>query len=182
MTDQRRNTENVSLRLDSSALGKLKHEAELKRVSFNVLANQIFQEYLDWHSTAAKALLISMPRAFIVKCLEKLSDDEVKQVAKYVAEREVKDILLLMREHYNLETVDSIIESWARVCLFPYRKEPKSGVVYRWVIQHDMSRNFSLYLAELFGRMFTEVGPVKCHFDIPDSSIAFEVMMEPIGR
>ena len=43
------------LRVERNVLDKLRAEAERKMESVNILGNQIFKEYVDWHSPAGSS-------------------------------------------------------------------------------------------------------------------------------
>ena len=60
MVDSKKNrvaTEGVTFRIPTTILNPLKDESEIKRISLNTLANQIFKEHLEWHSQAFHANL-----------------------------------------------------------------------------------------------------------------------------
>jgi hypothetical protein len=67
--EKRTKTESVSFRIERSVLDDLRKESEQKVESLNVLVNQIFRFYTDYH----KPLLISgntyFSKAFISKIL-----------------------------------------------------------------------------------------------------------------
>ena len=71
----------------------------------------------------------------------------MSSVAEDLAKREIKDFVFLLRSKYNIESSLDVIETWIRISGHPYRHEV-SYSRHSYVIQHDMGRNWSLYLAE----------------------------------
>lgn len=45
---------------------KLHNDAKKKQVSLNTLANQIFNQYIDWNASVAEAGLVSFPRPLLI--------------------------------------------------------------------------------------------------------------------
>jgi hypothetical protein len=150
-------TDGLSLRLDTRILEALKQEARHKQVSTNILASQIFRQHLDWHSNAAKAGFVAVRRGMITKLLEKVSEDEVKDIAIYIAKNESRDFILLMRNEYDMSAAMDVVETWIRISGYPYAHRVKFGR-HSYVIQHDMGKKWSIYLSEVYRFVFEEFG------------------------
>ena len=91
----------VTLRFDNEILNQLRNEANQKRTRLNTLASQIFQSHVEYDTYAAKAGMISFPKALLIRLMEGLNDHEVESVSKYIAKNEIKDMTLLLRKEYN---------------------------------------------------------------------------------
>jgi hypothetical protein len=61
----KKTTEGVTFRIPSNILGELRDESNKKQVSLNILVNQIFKDYLDWHRYASQGRSIDFPRNVI---------------------------------------------------------------------------------------------------------------------
>lgn len=55
-------SESITFRVERNVLDKLRAEAERKMESVNILGNQIFKEYVYWHSPAAEAGMMYMSK------------------------------------------------------------------------------------------------------------------------
>lgn len=57
----------------------------------------ILKAYLDWHSMAAHAKLYYLPRSFLIRLLDELTDDELNELACDVSKNDLVDISLFPR-------------------------------------------------------------------------------------
>ena len=172
-------SESVTFRIDSKVLKNLRHEAGQKDVSTNTLVNQIIKEHLNWTSNASKAGFISVRRPFVSKVIKYLPEQEIISLAEYVAKSTNKDAILLMQNEYTIESALELLESWIRICGFPYKhKETNNGQNrHSFIIQHDIGMKVSIYLATLFQSLFEELGQNKrrIEFDKTENTLAFTI-------
>lgn len=171
---QRRDTESITFRLDRQTLNKLRHEAAQKDVSINTLVSHIIKVHGEWHANAAKAGFISVRKAFLTSLMEKLPEQEVSSISEQIAKKETKDFVLLLRNEYTLEAALGVVECWIRISGFPFRHE-NTDTIHSYVIQHEMGKRMSNYLAELYRNLFHEFLLKKVHFDLTDNAISFVV-------
>ncbi len=128
------------LRFDKDILDKLRREAKEKQVSFSTLINQVATQHLDWHANAVKAGFITVRKGKIVKMLEKISEKDIVEIAEYIAKRESKDFIMLLRNEYSITSALEVIETWIKIAGYSYRHEVR-GSVHSYVIHHDMGKN-----------------------------------------
>ena len=172
-------SESITLRLDSIVLNKLHHEARQNDISVNTLVSHIIRRHIDWHSNAAKAGFVTVRRGLLIDLINRLSDKEITLIAEYIAKKETKDFVLLLRNEYNIESALDVIETWIKISGHPYRHE----IIYTrhsYVIQHDMGMNWSLYMAQQYRFLFEEFELKKVDFDITDNTLDFVVDTEKI--
>jgi hypothetical protein len=62
-------SENISFRLSKDILAKLKTDAEQKQISLNTLANQVFDSYVNFTSSAI-ADMMPTPRVALADLVE----------------------------------------------------------------------------------------------------------------
>ena len=166
-------TDRVSLRLNKITLEKLLKEADESGVSLNAIVSKALKQYIDWHSNAVKAGFITVRRATVLKLLEKVSEDEIKHIGRYIASSESKDFVLMLRNEYNINSALDVIETWIKISGYPYNHETKYDK-HRYFIQHDMGKKWSLYLSEAYAFIFEEFGLEKPRFEIRENSLSFE--------
>ena len=165
---------NVTLRFDGNVLEQLRNEANQKRVSLNTLASQIFKTHTEFSGAAAKAGMISFPKNLLIQLMNRLSEEEVKQLSQEIAKNDMKDMLLMIKRQYSAEAFIDLIESWIRVCGFPFTHD-RSDSTHYFIIQHDMGKRWSIYLAELFKFVFYDLGTKWGDFQTTDNMITFNV-------
>jgi hypothetical protein len=171
---QQHQSESITFRLDSIILNKLHHEAEQKDISVNTLVSHIIRGHIDWHSNAAKAGFVNVRRGLLSNLINRLSEKEISSFAEYIAKNETKDFVLLLRNEYNIESALDVIETWIRISGHPYRHEV-NHTRHSYVIQHDIGKNWSLYMAELYRFLFEEFGLKRVEFDLNHNSLDFIV-------
>ena len=174
---QQHQSESITFRLDSTILNKLHREAEQKDISVNTLVSHIIRRHIDWHSNSAKAGFVTVRRGLLSNLINRLSEKEISSMAEYIAKNETKDFVLLLRNEYNIESALDVIETWIKISGHPYRHEV-NYTRHSYVIQHDMGRNWSLYIAELYGFVFEEFGLKRVEFDINHNTLDFVVDTE----
>jgi hypothetical protein len=165
---------NVTLRFDGDILEHLRKEANQKRVSLNTLASQIFKTHTEFSGAAAKAGMISFPKNLLIHLINRLSEEEVKQLSQEIAKNGMKDMLLMIKHQYSTEAFIDLIESWIRICGFPFTHD-QSGNMHNFIIQHDMGKRWSVYLAELFKFVFNDLGAKWFDFQTTDNTITFNI-------
>ena len=167
-------TESVTLRLDKDILDKLKKEAKEKQISLNVLMGQIALQHLDWHSHSVKAGFITVRRGKIMKILEKITEKDIVEIAEYVAKKESKGFVMMLRNEYNITSALEVIETWIKISGYSYRHEIR-GSEHSYIIQHEMGKKWSLYLRELYRFIFEDFGLPRVDFDASDDMLSFKV-------
>jgi hypothetical protein len=168
----------ATFRLDSQLLDWLREESEQKRTSLNTLVTQVLQSHAEYHTFAAKAGMISMPKALIMKLVEKLDPQAMIMLSEYIAKNDLKDTILLMKSRYTPDTILEFIDSWARVAGFAYRHHSGGGEgskkKHSIVMQHDMGERWSLFFIELLRFAFKEFD-IKIDFQHTANTITLEV-------
>src|SRR5919206_888705 len=163
----------ASFRIDSNLLDDLQQHADLKQVSLNTLANQIFREYIEWYASAPKLGYITVRKSLILQLLNDMTEEKILEYAK-IAAKDSKDINLLLTGQYTLSSALKVIEHKIRISGFRYRREIK-GDKQTYVIQHDLGKKWSLYLGALFKAEFEEVGHKDSEFEILENTLVFRV-------
>jgi hypothetical protein len=166
---------NVTLRFDGKTLDSLRKEAEQKRISLNTLASQIFKTHVEFSGAAAKAGMVSFPKNLLVRLMDKLSEDEVRQLSDEIAKNEMKDTLLMIKRSYTIEAFIDLIESWIRISGFSYTHDVSGSSTHYFAIQHEMGKRWSIYHAELFKYVFSDLGAKWADFETTDNTVTFNV-------
>jgi predicted DNA binding CopG/RHH family protein len=182
----RKKTESITFRLESEILDCVRQEAKIKDVSINTLVSQVVKQHTNWHSIAAQVGFISVRKPLLIKLLEGQNDEQVKSLAKHVALSSNKDFIRMLRRKYNIHSALDMIETWIRVSGYQYTHNLEdldySNKIYSFIVQHQMGRKWSLYLAELYKNLFEEFGLRNAQFDMTDSALAFEIVVPIEGE
>lgn len=84
----------------------------------------------------------------------------------------MKNILLLMKKHYDVSAFVDFIESWAMVSGFEYRHDI-SDVTHSFVMRHDMGRSWSVYIANVFKLVLSDMGPKRIDVQSTNNTVTF---------
>jgi hypothetical protein len=167
----------ITLRFRSDILDRLRHEAKQKRINVNTLSSQILGDHVEYGSYAATSGMVSFPKSLLVTMMDKLPEDEVDSLSKYIAKNEFKDLTLLLKGEYNLNSFLKTIESWLRISNFQYSYYiTDDGERHRLVIQHDMGKRWSLFFERLFSHVFNNLPlAIRLKCETTDNIVAFTV-------
>jgi hypothetical protein len=167
-------SESVTLRLDKDILDKLRKEAKEKQVSLNVLMGQIALQHLDWHSHSVKAGFITVRRGKIMKILEKITEKDIVEIAEYVAKKESKEFIIMLKNDYSVTSALQVLDTWLKIVGYSYRHEVR-GSEHSYIIQHEMGKKWSLYLRDLFRLISEDFGLPRVDFDVNENMLSFKV-------
>ena len=168
-----------TFRLNNALLNELREESQQKRTSLNTLVSQALQSHAEYHTFAAKVGMVSMPKALLIRLMEKIAEEDVRALSEYIAKNELKDAILMMKTTYDSDTVMEFIESWTRAGGYPYRHiiEDSEGSAgkkkHSFIIQHDMGKRWSLFFVELFKFAFAQTD-LKIDFQHTANTITFD--------
>lgn len=171
-------TETLTFRLDKAIINRLRQEAGGNRTTLNTLANQIFREHVDWYSNAPKAGYISIPRDFVIELLNLISEQEIIRISEKVTKGHHSDIILLLRDEYDVTSTLDVIETWIRISGYRYKHEVSDdggGDIHRFVIHHNMGRKWSLYISTRYQTVFDQLGLKRVEFALTENTVAFKV-------
>jgi hypothetical protein len=175
-TDERKKTtEGVTFRIPSSSVGELREQSIEEQVSLNTLMNQIVKNHLDWHRYAGQARLYHFPRPAMSRIIDKLTEEELSEVAVAVAKKDFVDLALLLRGEVTLSSFLDILEVWYRVSASPF-KHIVNGNVHNVIIEHGVGKNYSFFLKELY-RNILDMLETKSEFIITDNTVVFKFNM-----
>jgi hypothetical protein len=136
--------------------------------------NQILKQYLDWHLNAPKAKFVPVSRLFVTKLMEKLTEQESKELAEFMAENRVVEAVVGLRSEYSPESALDVFESWLKVSNIPFDHSIRNGA-HCYAVQHDMGKNFSIYLSEICRNVFEKLSSKKVEAQITSSSVMVKI-------
>ena len=167
-------TKSVTFRLSTEKLEQLRKAAEARNISPNALFNQIIKAHLDWHSMAGAAKLYYLPKSFLVRVLNELTNEELDELARDVAKNDLVDISLFLHGGFNLASISEIAETWLKIAQMSHRIEV-TGDFYKIIIEHDMGRKYS-YLIKEISRYLIEVAfETKSSCEVTDNAVIIKV-------
>ena len=169
-------SENVSLRLNKEILAKLKTDAEQKQISLNTLANQVFDFYVNFTSSAS-ADMMPEPKVALADLVDGYDEVQLKAHAERVYNKVGLDIIYQLRGKYDFESVLDVWDYRLRASGIPYRHiiDGQNNNKHTFIIQYSMGKKWSLVVAETMKRYFEPVSSKKVDYTITDNMVAISV-------
>ena len=169
-------TESITLRVEKKVLNKLREEADRTLKSVNVLGNQVFKFYVNWHSVAVDAGFIYVDRKNFSRIIEKLTEAEIDQVLDEFFEKEFAGRIKMISGDMDMEHFLKAMEGWLLGSGFHYR-HMTNNEVETYVIQHDMGNKSAYYLRSYFKRALEYVNAK--HIDVKSTSDTVWLVFAP---
>jgi hypothetical protein len=160
----------ATYRFSKEKLELLRKVATARNISTNTLVNQILKAYLDWHSMAGHAKLYYLPKSFLVRLLNELTDDELNELARDVAKNDLVDISLFLHGGFNLASISEIAETWLRIAQMPHRIEV-DGDIYKIIIEHDMGHKYSYLIREISRYLLEVAFEIKSSCEVTENAV-----------
>jgi hypothetical protein len=160
-------TKGVTFRLSTEKLEQLRKAADARNISPNTLFNQILKAHLDWHSMAANAKLYYLPKSFLVRLLNELTNDELNELARDVAKNELVDVCLFLRGGFNIASISEIAQMSHRIEV--------DGNIYKIIIEHDMGQKYSYLIREISRYLLEVAFEKKSSCDVTENAVIIKV-------
>ena len=119
-----------------------------------------------------------MRGALITRLLDEIGDEKKRRlIAADLAKSSNKDLLLVLKDKYDVEAALAFIESWLKISGFPYKHDISSNTssVHRFMVHHNMGRRWSLYLSELYRNLFGELDVTEICTDATNNTLTFTI-------
>ena len=165
--------QHVTFRLDETVLSKLANEANQNNISLNALINEVLKQHSYWNANAIKTKNISIWKLFPTKLMEKYSDDEIISITEEIARDSYKDTVLVLSNELTPTSLLEVFKQWISTN-FPYTYKV-SDKKHTFVIRHDMTRKWSLYIVACMKIMFEECSLKSFQYQITDNTVMIEI-------
>jgi hypothetical protein len=159
----------------------------------SVLINQILKRYVEWDRYQNRIGMMPVPRAMLSNLTDKaisiaesrgvkdvdLYRDELIKQASELAFSLIKDSVLFMKKHYNLEVVLSVLKEYMEASGIKADHKVEGPRTHVFIIQHDLGENWSLFAKELLALIFENLANTKAEIDMtPNTTVAEVVLRE----
>jgi hypothetical protein len=152
----------------------LESECKEEHTSLNSKIHQILRFYYTWQKPVKGVPLIPVNKTFHKRTLEKISEKEISEIASGTIPQVLKNIIAFRGRSFNFESLLEQIEEYFKVCQFNFVHSVEDGE-HKYVIIHDMGKNFSAYLKSSMSPSFNELGHKLTDVDMADSTYSFKI-------
>jgi hypothetical protein len=165
-------TRSMSLRISEDIVEAFETNAKKNNINHNMLLTQIIKHHAGYDGNVGSAGLVAFPRSLLVKLMDGCSEEKIISMADYISKDVMTDTMAILKNEYTVESFLDVIESWARVSHIPFRHKVK-GALNTCVIQHNMGKNWSLYLGHLYKNVIEELTHRKVSITTSNNTVRF---------
>ena len=145
-------TESITLRIEKGVLDKLRGEAKRNMKSVNILGNQIFKFYVNWHSVAVDAGFVYIDKKNLSRLADRLTEKQIDEILDEYFQNEFIGRIKMLTSNTGLVQFLRAMEGWMQGSGLPYRHVINSNGAQMYVIQHGMGKNATYYIMNYFKR------------------------------
>ena len=168
-----RKAKTISFRIYEDIIDKLNSEARRSGISLNKFANHIFKNFLDWDMLQSRAGMLPIAKAVIVEMFEKMTKEEIEDLAKRVGKDTVHNIVLFMKTDMTLESLLAWIQMWIKKnSTGGFTCTTENGIT-TCIMKHDLGEKWSLYHKTVLELIFKEILNESITTDISVSMLRF---------
>jgi hypothetical protein len=171
-----RKTTTITLRIDTDVMQSLYNRAEQDDISLNTLVNQVLKRYVEWDMYESKAGIIPLSKPVAKELFQRLSREDIIEMAKGVAKNAVYDIALFMK---GGKLDPDLFVSWFLSRMKNCSEISETNVggessenPHTYIIKHDLGENWSLYHKALLESIFNDMLASPIHIGTTGSTLA----------
>jgi hypothetical protein len=164
----------VTFRLPEELVDDLRDEAKNTQISLNTLANQILNKHVAWERHSGKLGLIPMPRPLVKEVFRDLSNKRIQKMASNSCKEAIKELVLIKEGNFTLDSFISVFNEWLRASWLVHRYK-KNIDGYHYVIYHNLSKTFSVYLAELLMSILDDLHNYRREITVRQDSLSIAI-------
>ena len=154
---------------------RLDNDSRHKMISLYTDVNQIVKNHLDWHAFAPDAKMIYMPKSWISKVINELTEEQISRIARDVA-NEFKDYCLMLYCEFTISSFLDFVRTWSRINKTPIRLLHTQEGDLRLLLKHDMGSNYSLLIKEIFRSIMDGIFHLKIETFITENMVAIRIL------
>ncbi len=166
----------ISLRINHDVAEALKQEARFDRVSLNVLANNILQNYVKWEKDAKQAGFIPVTKDLLTALLQRTDDKEIAEIVEQT-KNIIKAQIIFMEKRYDLWSILDWLETRCKVSGFSEKKFYQNDRL-TCIIQHDLGWKWSLYIKTMIEAILDGLVKEKIDFDVSTSMVIVRIPID----
>jgi hypothetical protein len=168
-------TATVTFRIDKVVLDKIRAEASRHDASLNSFLNQILREFTEWDMFMPYAGSIPVAKPIVVQMFQKLTKDEIQDLATKIGKNAIEDMVLFMKGNIDLDTFLKWLEIRMKNCSVDINHIVENNK-HTYIMKHDLGENWALYNKAMLETIFKELFEMPFSFRIHNNTILiFEV-------
>lgn len=170
-------TSTITFRIDKEYEKILRQDSELKGVSLNVLANQIFRDYAEWDRYMKSFGTIVLSRDAFKLIIDELDEKSVISLGVKIGESAPKEFILFKWKDLNSYNVTSFMKMFFDHCGYGKYDHQTQHDKHIFGIRHDLGYRGSLFLKSYLEAVIRSTLGKQCVSTVSDNSltVSFEI-------
>lgn len=166
--------DSITITINSKNMPRLYDESKYRQVSLNTRINQIIKDHLDWHTNAPAAKMYYLPKPWITKIVDQLTELQISGLALDVA-RDFKDTCFMLRGEFTISSFLDVIIKWLQITETPNRWD-KNMFEYNLLIKHDMGYKYSSLVKEVCRIVIEDTFHMGLEFIVTENSLGLKII------
>jgi hypothetical protein len=151
----------------------------MENIALSFQLRKRFNDYIVWHTYAKQTGLFYVPKPLISRTVNELTDEQLSSIAKEAVKDKLKDLTLLIRDEFTASSFLDMTEDWVRISDFSYKREIiEEGRINRFIIQHDLGKNYGFLLKEMYRFALENLLHKKTEFEMTDNTLVVTVEID----
>ncbi|MDG6997009.1 MAG: hypothetical protein JRN52_13900 [Nitrososphaerota archaeon] len=163
-----------TIRIEEDVDSALVELATRERISVNFLVNSALRKYVEWDYLAERFGIVTNFTGASRKMMAYLSDDEVKELARWVGRNQFKEFVTFWFKSIDLENVLRSIKLLGYSGNFRY-EEYVNGKVRTSVCKHNCGPKWSLYYEQVFKSVFEDLVKTQVTVESTDDQVLLKI-------
>ncbi|HZD36470.1 MAG TPA: hypothetical protein VE130_14800 [Nitrososphaeraceae archaeon] len=165
----------VNITINSVDAHRLYDDSQHKKISLSTEVNQIVKNHLDWHAFAPDAKMVYVPKPWISKVMNELTEEQISGIARDVASG-FKDSCLILLCEFTTSSFLDFVRTWSRIDKIPTRLFQDPAGDLRLLLKHDMGYKYSLFVKEVFRSVISDIFHLKMESTVTENMIAIRIL------
>ena len=167
-------TKTVSVRVSDDLGNLLEDESKSNGVSINTLINQVLIKHTQWERFERELGILHISKQTVKRLFSVVSEDEIKTLAATSCKSMLRDMVLFIKGQVDVNNLLETISIWLSANNISFR-HIKIQTIDRYIIKHDLGRNYSLYLSTTIDLLFNEIDKKIKEVIIREHDLIFEI-------
>jgi hypothetical protein len=159
-------TATITFRIDKVILDRIREQAEIHDTSLNSYLNQILKDFTEWDMFMPNAGSIPVAKPVVVQMFQKMSKDEIQDMAIKIGKKAIEDMVLFMNGSIDLDSFLKWLEIRMKNCSVDINHIVNDSK-RTYIMKHDLGENWALYnktmLETIFKELFEKPLSIRIH-------------------
>lgn len=172
-------TKTVSFRVPVEIISEIERDAKSKKISTNILINQILYDYTIFHRHRQHMRVLPVSEEITNLALLNLDgkkDDLVETIFQ-----NMKEWALISKMRFDFHSCMDALDTFCRISDLGFESSERDGV-YSFVIKHDLGSGFSSLMLDLAEKIFWDLKKLKIESEKTNSTIMIKTVLPKGSR